>query len=1145
MRTFTKIDTVLTHVDSGANSFVFTNRKLFWKYQDIESSVRMGDGRKVTAIGIGIVLIRLQNIPNPLPLYPCYHMPQNPQNSFSPPAFKAYTPDIKHTRYEALEWIRFTTISGKACRIPTITKYHQKENQDYINIDIIKPISLSQDPHTPSLPSTITSKITPPLQKSTTPQKTSSSPQTIKPPQLNHSFSKNDNPDWTIIHRRLDHIKDKALLTMCKNKTIEGLPQRFSSKFHRHKQDCLICSQASLENVPRGITINTNNLRPGQLLHMDFYYMNELSIRHFTCVLLIIDAKTRKLWQFPTPNKRPPLDIINFFLTQLKNNGRQPQHIRTDLGGELAKSAEFCELLVAKYQCAIQTTGGYSSWLNGKAERHIKTSRNMIRAGLFDSGLPKSLWCFRVEDSTEKYNALYHTAIDDSPHYLWYNQRPHISNFRVWGCYIEAHLPPSKSLETLTEPGYYMGITSTKAVIRYWHPNKKSIGYCTTARFYEHNSILPNGKLSSGSHLSQGLPLTDEIINKTEVLTLDYRNHPLLESPPETIRLRLPPKGTSIGLHIKTCPYHNLPYIFKSDITSAYHKKVKKANKRNVWILAIGNNAPITPTQVMNDLKAFQIDEKQSPPITIIIAKRGNDDTISKLQQYWTASNQMKLVPQTIIDSEAIDIPTQQKSSNKPSKQTTTATLRRSKRIRMQNPQLKRIFQAPIRPEKPLHIGDAMESPIRPEWLEALFDCYDKMHRTGTLSRPFQRKLLPQDTKFINPRLTFEVRITDLPTFFELKVRLCADGSRMVMGLDYDLSFAPVIDSPSLHFMIAIATSEGMTFYFIDISNAFQTNVIADPKRRHYIKLPALYLKWFKSIWPNHPIVQMDPKELCMQTLRGLQGTKDAGRLWYELIYTILVDGLGMIPCSTNKGLFTWNKNNHRALLALATDDIIFASTDESLWNILQSTFQQYFDYTTRTGPELAFLNFRIIQSEHGTSIDQTNHIQQTILNKYFTTDKRVPFYSSPFPLDSKFEIELFESLPLSENDLTKIEERYNGTYCFYIGAIQHVANYSRPDLEYAIMRLSGYNANPTLACFKALHQLLCYLHHHPHIPTMFPRKPITRETPLRSHFGTGDAEITDIDYEQYTSLKCSTDSDLARDTLTRRSATGSIHEYN
>ena len=130
MRAFKKIETVLTHINGGANSFVFTDRKLFWKYQEIKSSVRMGDGRKVTAIGIGIVIIRLPNIPNPLPLYPCYHMPNNPQNTFSPPAFKAYTPNIKHTRIETLEWIRFTMTDGKASRLPTISHYHQKETQD-------------------------------------------------------------------------------------------------------------------------------------------------------------------------------------------------------------------------------------------------------------------------------------------------------------------------------------------------------------------------------------------------------------------------------------------------------------------------------------------------------------------------------------------------------------------------------------------------------------------------------------------------------------------------------------------------------------------------------------------------------------------------------------------------------------------------------------------------------------------------------------------------------------------------------------------------------------------------------------------------------------------------------------------------------
>ena len=71
---------------------------------------------------------------------------------------------------------------------------------------------------------------------------------------------------------------------------------------------------------------------------------------------------------------------------------------------------------------------------------------------------------------------------------------------------------------------------------------------------------------------------------------------------------------------------------------------------------------------------------------------------------------------------------------------------------------------------------------------------------------------------------------------------MCADGSRMIMGLDYDLSYAPVIDGDILLLMIAVSTSLGMTFYFLDISNAFQSNIIHDPNRRHYMHIPALYM---------------------------------------------------------------------------------------------------------------------------------------------------------------------------------------------------------------------------------------------------------------------------------------------------------------
>ena len=154
-----------------------------------------------------------------------------------------------------------------------------------------------------------------------------------------------------------------------------------------------------------------------------------------------------------------------------------------------------------------------------------------------------------------------------------------------------------------------------------------------------------------------------------------------------------------------------------------------------------------------------------------------------------------------------------------------------------------------------------------------MFAAYDKMHRMGSLSLPFPQTQLDKDTAILRPRLTCEVRITDSDNYYELKVRLCADGSRMVVGIDYDLSFAPVIDGDTLLLMIVVATSKRMKFYFLDISNAFQSNIIHDDNKRQYIHLPSMCMKWFKLRFPNHPLsIRKDNSEkMIMQTIRGMQ----------------------------------------------------------------------------------------------------------------------------------------------------------------------------------------------------------------------------------------------------------------------------------
>ena len=98
-------------------------------------------------------------------------------------------------------------------------------------------------------------------------------------------------------------------------------------------------------------------------------------------------------------------------------------------------------------------------------------------------------------------------------------------------------------------------------------------------------------------------------------------------------------------LTFKMCTYHNIPYLANSDPSSNYYKKVNKQHRHNVWILAIGNNNPITPQQVQKDLKDHQIKDKDSPPITIIISKRDPTKTPTTLHHHWTASNQIRIAP--------------------------------------------------------------------------------------------------------------------------------------------------------------------------------------------------------------------------------------------------------------------------------------------------------------------------------------------------------------------------------------------------------------------------------------------------------------------------------------------------------------------
>ena len=63
--------------------------------------------------------------------------------------------------------------------------------------------------------------------------------------------------------------------------------------------------------------------------------------------------------------------------------------------------------------------------------------------------------------------------------------------------------------------------------------------------------------------------------------------------------------------------------------------------------------------------------------------------------------------------------------------------------------------------------------------------------------------------------------MTDVLDFYEIKVRMCANGSKMVQGQDFTVSYAPTVDVDSFRLSIEISGSDKMIVVFIDASNAF------------------------------------------------------------------------------------------------------------------------------------------------------------------------------------------------------------------------------------------------------------------------------------------------------------------------------------
>ena len=179
---------------------------------------------------------------------------------------------------------------------------------------------------------------------------------------------------------------------MCLHQTLTGLPKYCPKKLNQ--APCTKCSTSNMTDLTKGTTVDTTNLQPGKLLHMEFSFYNATSVNRFSSVFPVVCENTIILWAFPTESKISSVRIISLTITTLKNEQHTCKHVRVDKDYDLENSTDVINLLVDEFKKYMETTGDDASCLNGKNERHNRITNNMVRPVRLDSNKRLKKWCY-------------------------------------------------------------------------------------------------------------------------------------------------------------------------------------------------------------------------------------------------------------------------------------------------------------------------------------------------------------------------------------------------------------------------------------------------------------------------------------------------------------------------------------------------------------------------------------------------------------------------------------------------------------------------------------------------------------------------------------------------------------------------------
>jgi hypothetical protein len=304
---------------------------------------------------------------------------------------------------------------------------------------------------------------------------------------------------------------------------------------------------------------------------------------------------------------------------------------------------------------------------------------------------------------------------------------------------------------------------------------------------------------------------------------------------------------------------------------------------------------------------------------------------------------------------------------------------------------------------------------------------------------------LPAHKKAIGCKWVFKLKLHADGSVERYKARLVAKGFTQTEGIDYMDTFSPVVKMTTVRVFMALAASQDWPLFQLDVNTAF---LHGDLNEEVYMKPP-----------PGLPLQQ---ENLVCKLQRSLYGLKQASRQWNAKLTETLISS-GFIQSKADYSLFTKKTSRGFTAILVYVDDLVLGGTDIEEINQLKSMLDQKFSIKD-LGQLKYFLGFDVARTKAGIALCQRKYTLDLLADAGLLAAK-----PCSTPMQPQLQLHKSSGTPLTDPT----------TYRRLIGRLLYLTH-SRPEISYAVSKLSQFLDAPTDTHMLAGLHVLRFLKNHP-----------------------------------------------------------------